>query len=263
MSDTPSDLKRQIADRIRATPEAVWTPVDFLDLGSREAVDKTLQRLTLADQIRRLDRGLYDRPRRNRLTAKLSVPDYRRVIQAVARRDQTRMLVDGMTAGNDLGLSDAVPGRIVVHTDARLRPITLGKQVISFRPTAPSKLFWADRPAMRVVQALHWLRDALADPDDRRRILRRLRAILADKDQGDAIAADLMEGLPTLPAWMQDLVRQLVADRGDGDHDDDRQQHDLPVVRRRAARRGHAVHHDHDAAAARPRPREQGKGAPA
>lgn len=254
MNDYPSNLKTQIAGRIRAAPDAVWTPVDFLDLGSREAVDKTLQRLTIASQIRRLDRGLYDQPRRNRLTGRMSVPDYRQVIEAVARRDQSRMLVDGMTAANDLGLSDAVPGRIVVHTDARLRPIKLGKQVIAFRPTAPSKLFWADRPAMRVVQALHWLRDALADPDDRRGILRRLRAILADKGQGPAIAADLAKGLPTLPAWMQDLVRQLLADR-----DDDQQQHDAPVVRRRVARRvaaARAVPRD-DAAAAARRPRGQ------
>ena len=45
MSGHPSDIKTLIADRIRATPDAVWTAVDFLDLGSREAVDKTLQRL--------------------------------------------------------------------------------------------------------------------------------------------------------------------------------------------------------------------------
>lgn len=262
MSDAPSDLKTQITDRIRAEPGAVWTPVDFLDLGSREAVDKTLQRLTLASRIRRLDRGLYDQPRRNELTGQMSVPDYRRVIQAVARRDQTRMLVDGLTAANDLGLSDAVPGRIVVHTDARLRPIKLGKQIIAFRPTAPSKLFWAGRPAMRVVQALHWLRGSLADPDDRGRILRRLRAILADKDQGAAIATDLVEGLPTLPAWMHALVRQLLAD---GDDDD---QHDAPVVRGRAARpkaAGRAAAGNGTAdAAGRPRPRgQERRGAPA
>ena len=59
MTNRPPDLKTQIADRIQASPDAVWTPVDFLDLGSREAVDKALQRLALADQIRRLDRGLY------------------------------------------------------------------------------------------------------------------------------------------------------------------------------------------------------------
>jgi hypothetical protein len=219
VNNRPPDLKTQIAGRIQASPDAVWTPVDFLDLGSREAVDKALQRLALADQLRRLDRGLYDRPRHNRLTDKLSVPDYRRVIQAVARRDQAPMLVDGMTAANDLGLSDAVPGKIIVHTGARLRPIKLGKQTIAFRPTAPSKLFWAGRPAMRVVQALHWLRDALTDPNDHRRIVKRLRAIFADPDQGHAIIADLTDGLPTLPAWMQDLLRPLlVDDDGDDDH---------------------------------------------
>jgi hypothetical protein len=128
------------------------------------------------------------------------------------------MLIDGMTAANDLGLSDAVPGRIIVHTGARLRPIKLGKQTIAFRPTAPSKLFWAGRPAMRVVQALHWLREALTDPDDRRRILGRLRAIFADPDQGRAIVTDLTDGLPALPAWMQDLLRPLLADDGADDH---------------------------------------------
>jgi len=141
----------------------------------------------------------------------------------VARRDQAPMLVDGMTAANDLGLSDAVPGKIVVHTGARLRPIKLGMQTIAFRPTAPSKLFWAGRPAMRVVQALQWLRGALTDPVDRRRIVKRLRTIFADPDQGHAIVADLTGGLPMLPAWMQDLLRPLlrplpVDDDGDDDH---------------------------------------------
>ena len=236
MDDHPTDLKTLIADRIQATPDIVWTAVDFLDLGSRDVVDKTLQRLTHASYIRRLDRGLYDQPRHNQLTGQISVPDYRRVIKAVARRDQTRMLVDGMTAANDLGLSDAVPGQIVVHTDARLRPIKLGRQTIVFRPTAPSKLFWAGRPAMRVVQALHWLHGVLADSDDRRRVRQRLRAILADQSQGAVIAADLIDGLPTLPTWMQSFVRELVAhDAADdpGAADDDRHR-----AVRRAPRKG-------------------------
>jgi uncharacterized protein DUF6088 len=71
---------------------------------------KVLQRLAQAGQLRRIDRGLYDTPRVNPLTKKPAVPDYyRQVIDAVARRDQVRMLVDGMTAANDLGLTTAVP----------------------------------------------------------------------------------------------------------------------------------------------------------
>ena len=215
MDNLPTDLKGSIAARVRTTPGGVWTPADFLDLGSRDAVDKALQRLVAADELRRIDRGLYDAPRFNPLTGKASVPDYRRIINAVARRDQSRMLVDGMTAANDLGLSDAVPGRIVIHTDARTRPIHIGKQTIMFRPTAPSKLFWADRPAMRVVQALHWLRGALSKPEDRPRIVGRLRSILTKAGEGAAIAADLRQGLTTLPAWMQELVTELVADGDD------------------------------------------------
>ena len=48
-----------------------------------------------------------------------------------------------MTAANDLGLTDAVPAKVVVHTDARRRAIKLGNVTITFRPTAASKLFWA------------------------------------------------------------------------------------------------------------------------
>ncbi len=50
------------------------------------------------------------------------------------------MLVDGLTAANDLGLTTAVPARIVVHTDARRRSIQVGRLVIDFKQTAPSKL---------------------------------------------------------------------------------------------------------------------------
>jgi hypothetical protein len=221
MNDSSPHLKTQMANRIAAAGDRVWTPMDFHDLGSRDAIDKVLQRMAAAGAIRRIDRGLYDSTRINPLTGKPTTADYRQVIDAVSRRDQTRMMVDGMTAANDLGLSDAVPGQIVVHTDARLRPIQLGKQTIHFRPTAPSKLFWVGRPAMRVVQALHWLRTALAHGEDRPRLMKRLTAILADGDQGRAIATDLAEGLPALPAWMQGVVRELLGDAGDGHRADD------------------------------------------
>ena len=41
----------------------VCTPKDFLDIGSREAVDQALSRLVKASRLRRVGRGLYDEPR--------------------------------------------------------------------------------------------------------------------------------------------------------------------------------------------------------
>jgi len=202
------DLPAQVVDRVSASPGQVWTPVDFSDLGPRAAVDKALQRLASAGQLARLDRGLYFLPRDNPLTGRPAVPDHNAVIDAIARRDQSRMVLDGLTAANDLGLTTAVPGRITVLTDARLQPIQLGRQQIRFRVAAPSRLYWAGRPAMRIVQALYWAKDLLASDFG---ILRKLRSLLRDKQKGDDLRQDLRSGLHTLPIWMQTVVRDLLA----------------------------------------------------
>ena len=204
------DVRSRLLARIATDPEEVWVPGDFADLGSRAAVDKALQRLVAAGDLRRIDRGLYDRPRRNELTGSPTVPDYRAVIRAVARRDRARVVVDGMTAANDLGLTTAVPARIEVLADARLKPIRLGSQEIHFKLAAPSRLYWAGRPAMRVVQALYWMQDMLSQEGERERARAVLRRLFADPRHGEAIRDDLRSGLSALPIWMQEFLRGLL-----------------------------------------------------
>jgi hypothetical protein len=212
MTDSASpDLRSRLLPRIQSDGDTVWTPADFADLGGRAAVDKVLQRLVAAGELRRIDRGLYDRPRRNQLTGRDTVPDYRAVIRAVTRRDQARFVVDGMTAANDLGLTTAVPARIEVLVDTRLKPIKLGAQEIHFKPAAPSRLFWAGRPAMRVVQALHWMQDVLATPEEHERVANHLRRLFADPEHGPALRDDLRQGFSALPIWMQDFLRELIS----------------------------------------------------
>lgn len=203
-----SDIKSAISSQINAAgPGHVWVPTDFAHLGNRDAIDKTLQRMVLAGDLRRVDRGLYDKPIINRLTQRPTTPDYRAIIDAIARRDQLRLLVDGMTSANNLGLTDAVPARVTIHTDTRRQAIKLDTFVIDFKQTAPSRLYWAGRPAMRIVQALRWLKDTLGVDHDR--IVSRLNRLLVDSDQGVAICHDLRNGFSVLPAWMQDLICDL------------------------------------------------------
>lgn len=204
MSDTSNRISALVD---AAGPGHVWVPSDFAHLGARDLVDKTLQRMVARRELRRIERGLYDKPALNRLTGRLNVPDYRSIIDALSRRDQVRMLVDGMTAANDLGLTDAVPARVVIHTETRRRAIKLDKLLIEFKLAAPSRLYWASRPAMRVVQALHWLKDMLPSDDDR--IRQKISRILVDGSQGDAIRDDLAEGFAVLPGWMQSYLRPI------------------------------------------------------
>ena len=202
-----SDTNDQISALIYARPGQVWVPADFASLGSRAVIDKTLQRMVARGELRRIDRGLYDRPAINSLTKRPSTPDYRAVVDALARRDQTRLLVDGMTAANDLGLTDAVPARVTMYSDTRRRSIRLDKLVIEFKLAAPSRLYWASRPAMRVVQTLHWLKDML--PTDGDKVRMTLARLLRDPKHGDAIRSDLAQGFGLLPGWMQTFLRTV------------------------------------------------------
>ncbi|EDQ03496.1 hypothetical protein OIHEL45_17381 [Sulfitobacter indolifex HEL-45] len=185
----------------------MWTPADFADIGGRAAVDKALQRMVTSGQLRRIQRGLYDKPSQNALTGKSTVPDYRAVIDAIARRDQVRWLIDGMTAANTLGLTNAVPAKIEVLVDARLKPVTLDNQKIVFKQAAPSRLYWAGRPGMYLVQALHWLHDVMSSDEEQAAVQSAVRRLLASHETGPALLDDLKSGFAATPIWMQDILR--------------------------------------------------------
>lgn len=211
------DLSGRIRKRVAARPRGfAWTAADFADLGSRAAVDKALQRMAHDGKLRRVGRGLYDRPGVNSLTGRVRTPDYRTLLAAIARRGQARMLVDGMTAANDLGLTTAVPTDIVVPTDGRFRPVVIGKQVIRFRTVAPGRLFWANRPAMRIVQAIQWAR-ATGGDDGLGTIKAKVQGILAAPDTGKVLRDDLRDGLHALPGWMRDYLRDMLEGGAHGD----------------------------------------------
>ena len=117
-----------------------------------------------------------------------------------------------MTAANMLDLTNAVPAKIEVLVDARLKPITLGSQKIVFKHAAPSRLYWAGRPGMYLVQALHWLHDTMSDDVEREAVRKTVSRLLADKETGPALLGDLKKGLSAMPIWMQEIVRGPLSD---------------------------------------------------
>jgi hypothetical protein len=227
MPDPTSDTLDRIHDRIaRAAPAGVWSRADFLDIGTPNAVEKALQRLTLRGDIRRPYRGLYDKPGVSKLTGKMVFPPRASFVDAIARRDKLRVLVDGMTAANDLGLTTAVPARSTIHADTYPRTIEIEASAgdpkattpviykLEFKRISAKTAFWAGRPAMRVVQALAWFRD------ERSRLEAAVNGIvryLSHHPDREGIAADLRENIQAVPAWMYPLVetitRRVAADQ--------------------------------------------------
>ncbi len=205
-----------LRSRINDAPHQVWTPADFADIGGRDAVDKALQRMVASGKLRRIERGLYEKPRQNEIAGKPPSPYYRSVIHAVVRRRQVKWLIDGMTAANTLGLTNTVPAKIEVLVDARLRPITLGEQTIVFKHAAPTRLYWSGRPGMYLVQALHWLHDVKPNDIKSAAVRKAVRRLLHDEKAGPRLADDLQAGLSAMPIWMQDILRKPLFEVWDG-----------------------------------------------
>lgn len=219
MPDPTSNTLDRIHDRIaQSAPSGVWSRADFLDIGTPNAVEKALQRLTRRGDIRRPYRGLYDKPNVSTLTGKMVFPPRASFVDAIARRDKLRVLVDGMTAANDLGLTTAVPARSTIHADTYPRTIEIEASAgdpkattpviykLDFKRISAKTAFWAGRPAMRVVQALLWFRDERSSLET---AVNGIVRYLARNPDRDRIAQDLRENVQAIPAWMYPLIETI------------------------------------------------------
>ncbi len=189
-----------ILKRIHAARrDRVFTASDFLDLGSRDAVDQALSRHARAGTIRKLARGLYDVPRRDPHLGLLA-PSVDSIANALRGRDAVRLQPAGAYAANLLGLSDQVPMRIVFLTDGGARQVRIGRLQIVLKRTTPRNMATAGTTSGLVIQGLRHL--GLRHVDDR--ALEKLRQRLSTNDK-----AQLARDVRFAPAWVARIMKQI------------------------------------------------------
>ncbi|NBB82016.1 MAG: hypothetical protein GVY28_01275 [Alphaproteobacteria bacterium] len=200
-------LPDRIMNRVRAKGRGRWvcTPRDFLDLGSRAAVDQALSRLAKGGQLRRIGRGLYDLPRVSRILDRPAAADLDQAIAALERRDGVRVVPDGMIWASRLGLTTAVPAKARYLTDGASRDVRIGNRTIRLRHASPSVMAWSDKSSGPVALALRWLGpEGAADPQVAETLKRKVP---------DRVKRDLARNLAHLPAWALPIGR-TIADSG-------------------------------------------------
>ena len=200
----------KIMKRVSAHGRGRWvcTPKDFLDFGSREAVDQALSRLFKAGQLRRVGHGLYDMPRMSDVLKRPASVNLDAAIAALARRDGVRIMPDGLVAANQLGLTNALPAKASYVTDGPSRTVKIDGRTVRFRHAGPSVMQWAGKPSAPVVQALRWLGpEAAADAQ--------VVSIL-NRHLPDAVKRDLSQNSRHLPGWALPLARSITADQAVG-----------------------------------------------
>lgn len=130
---------------------------DFLDLGSRNAVDKALSRLATDMKIRRVTTGIYDLPKtNNELGGRLS-PDIHQVAQAIARKNGVRIQPSGALAANLLGLSTQVPAKALYLTNGKSRTLSINNRTLLFKRAEPREMQPGSDIGILVTQALRHL----------------------------------------------------------------------------------------------------------
>ena len=180
-SQSTQSIDSQVINRIRGHGRGyVFVPGDFLDLGSRTAVDLVLHRLTQKGVIRWLARGVYDFPKQHPVLGMLW-PSADDVAQALAGRDRTRLQPAGAYAANMLGLSEQVPAKAVYLTDGPSRVVTIGSMTIQLRRTTPRNMAAAGRLSGLLIQALREVGQPHMTPE---RIVHLKRTLPADERRG-------------------------------------------------------------------------------
>jgi hypothetical protein len=176
-----------------------FTAKELNAIGKPAAVRQALARLTKAGKLKRIRRGLYERPRHHPIIGQ-SPSSSMAVAEAVMKARNAPWQVSGAYAANLLGLSEQVPGQLIIKTTASVPPVNLGNAKIKFQRVAPSSLIGAGSAAGTVIQAVRHLGPGGLEPAATERLRRNLEP---------ATKRDLQRLTPQLPQWMQPVVREI------------------------------------------------------
>jgi hypothetical protein len=186
----------------------VFSGKDFLDLGSRSAVDNALTALAQKGEVRRILRGLYYFPRTNPdLGGELS-PHFDAVAHAIARKTGTRIEASGAAAANLLGLSTQVPAKIVYLTNGTSRTYNVGNQNIVFKRVGPKDLSFKPGKSSLVLQAIRHLGKIHVDDT----VIKHLRQQLSESDR-----KALLRDARYTSDWIYEAVKNIASEQGDTD----------------------------------------------
>ena len=115
MKKHADSIDAAILARIRSGPkDRVWMPAEFLDLGSRAAVDKALSRNSKSALICRAGRGMNHLPRHDPFLGVLG-PSYDGLQDFIRRKARGKVFPTGAHAANARGLRSGAHAAVALH----------------------------------------------------------------------------------------------------------------------------------------------------
>ena len=195
-------ISKQVEEMINTMPKgSVIFIDDFLDRFEYEIARKALQRLHNSEQVMRLSRGLYYKPKESELLGVIK-PSAEQIAVAIAKRDKARIIPTGSYAQYRLGLTTQIPMNVVYLTDGSPRKIQVGNQKITFKKTSPKNLAVSHTLTSLIIQALKEIGEGEVDSNQ----LIQIQAIIEKSNESRKVK----ENIKYAPVWIQKVVRNIL-----------------------------------------------------
>ena len=198
--DKTTNLKL-IRDRInRSDIGTVYVAVDFVDISDKTSVNAYLARLVDEGLIRRVLRGVYDKPEYNDFLEEYVAPSPDKVANALARNFGWSIVPCGDTALNLLGLSTQVPAAWVYVSDGTYKEYAYDNTTIQFKRTTNKEVSKLSYKTALTVQALKALgKDKIDDT-----VISRLSKLLTAEEQ-----KTMLEEAKAATSWIYEYIKQI------------------------------------------------------
>ena len=196
-----SSIQERISKQIRKSPAGeAFVIADFLDLGGDAAIRKALCRLEAEGLIRRVLRGVYDRPARNEFLGETIEPDPMRVALAIARSAGWSVVPSGDAALNLLGLSAQVPSVWRFASDGPYREYRYGNVTIQFVHSANRNISGLSPKTSLVIQAIK----AIGKDKISQKVRDSLRNVLSEQER-----ARMLSETTHSTSWVYHVIEDI------------------------------------------------------
>ena len=192
---------KQIQERIGCVPEGtIFVSSDFADIADTETIRRNLNRLTQTGTLRRILKGVYEKPKYSKLLDEYVAADPDAVAKALARSYHWTIAPCGNTALILLGLSTQVTAVWSYISDGPYKTYEWNSTKLEFKHRTNKEITGLSYMTSLVIQALKTLGKSNVTPE--------IIQVLSEKLTADDKKACLKEATESTD-WVYDTIRQI------------------------------------------------------
>ena len=190
-----------ITKRIDEAPlGSAFVTSDFTDLAEYETAKKTIARLEKKGTLRRVLRGVYDKPKFSSLLQEYADPIPDQIAHAIARNYNWTISASGNTALNQLGLSTQVPADWSYISSGPYKKYTFGNITLTFSHRSNSQMIGMSEKTLLLIQALKAIGQGNVNDAEIKLIRKRLSS--------DECQNILSESRHTI-SWIYEVIKEI------------------------------------------------------